>query len=153
MISELFVLSLRGDCIIKKVFRPDIPKNTHEIFFGLLNQAKLAASTSKTTQNAKKPNQGKEDQNSPILNKDGVTYFWQERETVHLVAASTSNVSPSMVIDLVQKFGKILKDFVGVLNEETIRKNFILVYEILDEMVDNGYPQLTSTGTVKKSKN
>lgn len=35
------------------------------------------------------------------------------------------------------------------LAQESIRKNFILVYELLDEMMDYGYPQGTSTETLK----
>ena len=43
----------------------------------------------------------------------------------------------------------VIKDFCGVLSEEAIRKNFILIYEVIDEMLDFGYPQLTSTDQVK----
>lgn len=37
----------------------------------------------------------------------------------------------------------------GCINEEVMRKNFVLVYEILDEEIDWGYPQITSTELVK----
>ena len=30
------------------------------------------------------------------------------------------------------------QDYCGVLSEDSLRKNFILVYELLDEMVDYG---------------
>ena len=43
----------------------------------------------------------------------------------------------------------VIKDFCGVLTEEAIRRNFILIYEVIDEMFDFGYPQLTSTDQVK----
>jgi AP-4 complex subunit mu-1 len=33
--------------------------------------------------------------------------------------------------------------------QESIRKNFILVYELLDEMMDYGYAQGTSTENLK----
>lgn len=33
--------------------------------------------------------------------------------------------------------------------QEAIRKNFILVYELLDETLDYGYPQGTSTETLR----
>lgn len=36
-----------------------------------------------------------------------------------------------------------------VLSEEAIRKNFILIYELLDEVLDFGYPQGTSTENLK----
>ena len=47
------------------------------------------------------------------------------------------------------RIAKVIKDYCGVLNEESIRKNFILVYELLDEMLDYGYPQGTSTESLK----
>lgn len=34
-------------------------------------------------------------------------------------------------------------------SQESIRKNFILVYELLDEMMDYGYAQATSTESLK----
>ncbi len=59
------------------------------------------------------------------------------------------NVSPSAVIELLNRLTKVFKDYCGVLNEESIRKNFILIYELLDEMVDFGYAQVTSTEALK----
>jgi len=44
---------------------------------------------------------------------------------------------------------KVIKDYCGILTEESIRKNFVLVYELLDEMMDFGYPQTTSTEALK----
>jgi AP-4 complex subunit mu-1 len=35
---------------------------------------------------------------------------------------------------------KVFRDYCGVLNEESIRKNFVLIYEIIDEMCDYGHP-------------
>jgi len=35
------------------------------------------------------------------------------------------------------------------LTEELIRKNFVLIYEIIDEMFDFGYPSKTDTGKVE----
>jgi AP-4 complex subunit mu-1 len=43
----------------------------------------------------------------------------------------------------------VFKDYCGVLSEETIRTNFILVYELLDEVIDFGYVQGTSTELLK----
>eukprot|EP01016_Furgasonia_blochmanni_P041689 TRINITY_DN5449_c0_g1_i3.p1 TRINITY_DN5449_c0_g1~~TRINITY_DN5449_c0_g1_i3.p1 ORF type:complete len:360 (-),score=147.39 TRINITY_DN5449_c0_g1_i3:79-1158(-) len=44
---------------------------------------------------------------------------------------------------------KVIKDCCGVVTEESIRKNFVLVYELLDEMIDFGHPQLVSTEAIK----
>lgn len=42
-----------------------------------------------------------------------------------------------------------LQDFCGVLSEEAIRKNFVLIYEILDEIIDFGHPQSLSSELIK----
>lgn len=33
MLSQLFILSARGDIIVNRDFRSDLVKNTHEIFY------------------------------------------------------------------------------------------------------------------------
>jgi AP-4 complex subunit mu-1 len=57
------------------------------------------------------------------------------------------NVSPASVIEFLN--AKVFKDYCGVLTEESIRKNFILVYELIEEMIDFGFPQITSTEMLK----
>jgi len=58
-------------------------------------------------------------------------------------------VSPVVVIELLSKIAKVFKDYCGTLSEESIRKNFILLYELLDELLDYGYPQVTQTENLK----
>ena len=50
---------------------------------------------------------------------------------------------------LLSKIAKVFKDYCGTLSEESIRKNFILLYELLDELLDYGYPQVTQTENLK----
>lgn len=65
------------------------------------------------------------------------------------VATTRANVSPSLVLELLQRIARVIKDYLGVLNEDSLRKNFVLVYELLDEVIDFGYPQTTSTEVLK----
>lgn len=37
------------------------------------------------------------------------------------------------------------------LEEESIRDNFVIIYELLDEMMDFGYPQTTETKILQES--
>ena len=52
-------------------------------------------------------------------------------------------------MELLNRLSKVFKDYCGVLTEESIRKNFILIYELLDEMIDFGYPQTTTTESLR----
>ena len=70
-------------------------------------------------------------------------------ELVDLHLILRFNVSPSSTLELLNRMAKVFKDYCGVLNEESIRKNFILIYELLEEMIDYGYPQITSTEMLK----
>jgi len=80
---------------------------------------------------------------------DGQSYLHVNRNGLIFGCATTKNISPCTVIELLSRIAKVFKDYCGTLSEEAIRKNFILLYELLDEMVDYGYPQLTRTENLK----
>lgn len=44
------------------------------------------------------------------------------------------------MFSFMDQFIKILEEYLKNLEEESIRDNFVTVYELLDEMMDNGIP-------------
>ena len=66
------------------------------------------------------------------------------------MATTKYNVSPSYVMDILYRMMKVFRDYCGVLNEESIRKNFVLIYELIDELIDYGHPQLMTTEQIKQ---
>jgi AP-1 complex subunit mu len=40
---------------------------------------------------------------------------------------------------------RVFTEYFKELEEESIRDNFVIIYELLDEMMDFGYPQTTET--------
>jgi len=131
-ISQFYVLSPRGDSIISRDFRFDLPKTTAEIFF----------------RNVKFWN-GKQQDAPPIFALDGINYMYVKKNGLYLVCTNKFNISPAYAIELLTRLTKLFKDYCGVLTEESIRTNFILIYELLDEIMDFGYVQGTSTEQVK----
>ncbi|XP_006841205.3 AP-4 complex subunit mu [Amborella trichopoda] len=113
--------------------RGEVPKGSAEIFF----------------RNVKfwKGDEGEEA--PPVFNLDGVNYIHVKVAGLLFVATTRVNVSPSLVLELLQRIARVIKDYLGVLNEDSLRKNFVLVYELLDEVIDFGYPQTTSTEALK----
>lgn len=130
MISQFYVLSPRGDTIINRDFRGDIVKGTAEIFF---RKVKFWSGDA-----------------PPVFCLDGITYIFLKRNGLYFVSTTQQNVSASYCLELLQQMTKIFKDFCGVLTEEAIRRNFVLIYEILDEILDFGYPQHTTTESLKQ---
>ncbi|XP_047342152.1 AP-4 complex subunit mu-like [Impatiens glandulifera] len=133
MISQFFVLSQRGDNIVFRDYRGDIPKGSAEIFF----------------RKVKFWNADGEEEAPPVFNVDGVNYFHVKVAGLLFVATTRANIPPSLVFELLQRIARVTKDYLGILNEDSLRKNFILVYELLDEVIDFGYVQTTSTEVLK----
>jgi AP-4 complex subunit mu-1 len=52
-------------------------------------------------------------------------------------------------MDIIYRMMKVFRDYCGILNEESIRKNFVLIYEIIDEIIDYGHPQLMATENIR----
>lgn len=51
------------------------------------------------------------------------------------MATTRANVSPSLIMELLQRISRVTKDYLGILSEESLRRNFVLVYELLDEVI------------------
>ncbi|KAK6938864.1 Mu homology domain [Dillenia turbinata] len=134
MISQFFVLSQRGDNIVFRDYRGEVPKGSAEIFFRKVKFWK---------------EDGEEGDAPPIFNVDGVNYFHVKVAGLLFVATTRVNLSPSLVLELLQRIARVIKDYLGILNEDSLRKNFVLVYELLDEVIDFGYVQTTSTEVLK----
>ena len=66
-----------------------------------------------------------------------------------VVATTRRNTSPSLILEFLLRVARVVKDYCGVLTEDALRKNAILVYELLDEMLDHGYAQSTNTDSLK----
>ena len=45
-----------------------------------------------------------------------------------------------MMFSLIYKLVQVLTDYFKEIDEESVRDNFVIIYELLDEMIDNGYP-------------
>jgi len=76
----------------------------------------------------------------PSFNVQGLNFFFTKKFGIYFVATTKYNVSPSFVMDIIYRMMKVFRDYCGVLSEESIRKNFVLIYEIIDEIIDYGHP-------------
>ena len=69
------------------------------------------------------------------------------------IQCSPPSLPPSLSISLSisLSFSRFLllalpQDYFRELEEESIRDNFVIIYELLDEMMDFGYPQVSRLG-------
>uniref|UniRef100_A0A2R9C8W9 AP-1 complex subunit mu-1 n=1 Tax=Pan paniscus TaxID=9597 RepID=A0A2R9C8W9_PANPA len=82
---------------------------------------------------------------SPILAHGGVRFMWIKHNNLYLVATSKKNACVSLVFSFLYKVVQVFSEYFKELEEESIRDNFVIIYELLDELMDFGYPQTTDS--------
>ena len=63
---------------------------------------------------------------------------------------TTRDINTVMAFTYLHKFIDILGGYFEEVNEESVRDNFVIIYELLDETMDNGYPQFTDEKILKE---
>lgn len=86
----------------------------------------------------------------PVFTVGNVHYAWIKHKNIYIVSVSKRNPNLTMIYSFLHKLVSILIDYFHSLEEESIRDNFVLIYEILDEIMDHGYPQSTETKILKE---
>jgi len=79
----------------------------------------------------------------PVMEDEGVTYLYIKHNNLFLLAVTDVNASPAMILLYLYQVVEVLVMYFKELEEESVRDNFVIVYELLDEMMDFGYPQST----------
>jgi AP-3 complex subunit mu len=70
---------------------------------------------------------------------------------IHLQAVLPSEVSPLMILEFLHRVADIFVDYFGSpADESAIKDNFSTVYQLLEEMVDYGWPLTTEPNALKQ---
>ena len=69
---------------------------------------------------------------SPVTNIARTSYFHTRRSNVWIVAATRQNVNAALVFEFLNKMVSVLESYFGVISEESVKNNFVLIYELLD---------------------
>lgn len=60
-----------------------------------------------------------------------------------MLAVTLRNSNAMMILTFLYHLVDVLKSYFKVLEEESLRDNFVITYELFDEMMDAGFPQMT----------
>ncbi|KAM9312979.1 AP-4 complex subunit mu-1 [Gastrophryne carolinensis] len=131
MISQLFILSSKGDLLIHKDYRGS-SSHTNMADGLYLKLSSLSA-----------------DQAPVVMEHEGGHFIHTRHRGLYFVMSLNSSDSPFMYIDLLNRLASLIRDYCGDLSEPVVRLNFALIYELLDEVLDFGYVQTTSTDMLK----
>lgn len=69
---------------------------------------------------------------------------------LYFVAVLTNEVPPLFVIEFLHRVVDNFEDYFNDCNESLIKEHYVVVYELLDEMLDNGFPLATESNILKE---
>uniref|UniRef100_A0AAQ5XD24 MHD domain-containing protein n=1 Tax=Amphiprion ocellaris TaxID=80972 RepID=A0AAQ5XD24_AMPOC len=130
MIGGLFIYNHKGEVLISRVYRDDIGRNAVDAFRVNVIHARQQV-------------------RSPVTNIARTSFFHVKRSNIWLAAATKQNVNAAMVFEFLYKMCDVMTAYFGKISEENVKNNFVLIYELLDEILDFGYPQNSETGALK----
>lgn len=130
MIGGLFIYNHKGEVLISRVYRDNIGRNAVDAFRVNIIHARQQV-------------------RSPVTNIARTSFFHIKKANIWLTAVTKQNVNASMVFEFLWKICEVMQSYFGKISEENVKNNFVLIYELLDEILDFGYPQNTDTGILK----
>lgn len=146
MLSGILVFNQKGENLIFRAFRSDCRPRLADIFrIQVISNPQVR---------------------SPILTLGSTTFSHVKHENIYLVAVTKSNANAALVFEFLYRLIMLGKSYFGKFDEEAVKNNFVLIYELLDgmqypsipkflltkprpEILDFGYPQNTDPDTLK----
>ena len=124
--SAVFFLDLKGKILLSRNYRGDVPIEAAEKFITILNETEEYQKYS-----------------TPILTENGLNYVFIRHNNLYILAITRRNSNAATLLVFLHKLVHVFTEYFRDLEEESLRDNFVIVYELLDEMMDFGYPQVT----------
>ncbi|EGC29116.1 clathrin-adaptor medium chain apm1 [Dictyostelium purpureum] len=122
--SAIFLMDSKGKVLISRNYRGDVPMSVATKFVSKILE--------------------EEDLNlKPIIQEDGISYIYVKHNNLFLLATTERNANAATILLFLYKMIEVFNEYFKELEEESIRDNFVIIYELLDEMMDFGYPQST----------
>ncbi|XP_064096550.1 AP-1 complex subunit mu-2-like [Macrobrachium nipponense] len=127
---SIYYINHKGEVLISRVYRDDIGRNAVDAFRVNVIHARQQV-------------------RSPVTNIARTSFFHIKRANIWVAAVTKQNVNASQVFEFLIKMLEVMSSYFGKISEENVKNNFVLIYELLDEILDFGYPQNTDTGVLK----
>ena len=87
----------------------------------------------------------------PVQLIDGFSFLFLRSGSMFVVGATGHNGNAIMIFEFMYDIIELFRAyFDGNFDEASFRENFTLIYELLDEVMDNGFPQITSPDLLKE---
>ncbi|CAN8028242.1 unnamed protein product [Ixodes persulcatus] len=125
--SAIYILDLKGKVLISRNYRGDIDMSSIDKFMTLLMEKEEEGCV------------------TPIMRHADIAFMYIKHNNLYLVSTSKKNANVALIFAFLHKIVTVFSEYFKELEEESIRDNFVIIYELLDELMDFGYPQTTDS--------
>jgi len=132
MIHSLFMMNSRKDIFMEKHWKTAVKKSICDYVFEALEKASSPEDL------------------PPVITTPHHYLITIYRDRLYFIAVVTKEIQPLFVIEFLHRIFDTFVDYFSTCSESTIKENYVVVYEILEEMLDNGYPLATESNVLKE---
>ncbi|XP_068613209.1 AP-3 complex subunit mu-1-like [Brachionichthys hirsutus] len=132
MIHSLFLINHLGDIFLEKHWKSVISRRVCDYFI----DAKEKAADPENV--------------PPVLQTSHHHLISIYRDKLFFIAVIQTEVPPLFVIEFLHRVADTFQDYFGECSEGVINDNVVTVYELLEEMLDNGFPLATESNILKE---
>ncbi|XP_043098394.1 adaptor related protein complex 1 subunit mu 3 isoform X3 [Puntigrus tetrazona] len=125
--SAIFILDLKGKVLICRNYMGNVDMNEIDNFMPIMMKREEDADL------------------SPVVIHGSTHFLWIKHSNLYLVAITKKNTNAALVYSFLYKLVEVFTEYFKSLEEESIRDNFVTVYELMDEVMDYGFPQTTDS--------
>ena len=129
--SALYFMNLRGEVLMERQYRDDVTRQMAGAF-----KTEIL-------------NGGKDRGNVPVVNVGACSFMYRRERDVYVVAVTRQNANAMLAFTFLEQLGVLFKSYFGTFSEASLKQNFVIIYELLDEILDNGFPQITAPAVLQ----
>ncbi|XP_076870946.1 adaptor related protein complex 1 subunit mu 3 [Brachyhypopomus gauderio] len=125
--SAVFLLDLKGKVLVCRNYMGDIDMGEIDHFMPIMMKKEEEAEL------------------LPVVTHGSIHFLYIKHSNLYLVAMTKKNTNAALVYSFLYKIVEVFTEYFKSLEEESIRDNFVTVYELMDEVMDYGLPQTTDS--------
>eukprot|EP01084_Bolivina_argentea_P150619 263014_1 len=145
MIQSLFLMTNSGEVLIEKHWRGVTTRAVCDFFWDEINHRIGLENKSDMPPILQCPSGGGGD----LTSDRSCVLVHVQQEGLFVIAVVKFEVPPLLTLEFLHRVCAILREYLGKVNETAIKDNFSLVYQLLEEMVDYGFPLTTEPNALR----
>jgi len=132
MISAILLVNRKGQIVVGRFYRHDVTPAQAETFLQQVIRSKETGTQ------------------PPVTLMDSTSFLYTRHTNLYFVASTGGNGNPALIFEYLYQKIAILKAYLGdTFDEDKVRQNVTLIYELMDETMDFGYPQNCSIDVLR----